>query len=385
MNEAGRQERKGAGTPLYGKELSPGWRWALRILSPLAFIALWQLLCSVHSLGATPSPVDVSRALWHLLDQGDPVFGRSIWAHILNSLYRVLAGFAIAALAGVGLGLLMGWYRVVYYVLHPLVEMLRPIPPFAWIVLAILWFKIGNAPAIFIVFLGAFFPILLNTVSGVESFDRVLGEAAVTLGASRHQVLKKVVLPLRSAPDLHRPAGWPGGGLDEPHRGGDGGGRGGGPGVDDPIDHGLLEAGLCRGLHGHHRGHGFHTRLFDAPGREVLPALEVRKMPLLEIDDLHKTYTGRRDLPDLEALSGISLGLEEGGLTCIVGPSGCGKTTLLKIVAGLETATSGRVLLEGREIEGAGARVGLVFQQFALFPGSPSCATSPSAWRCREA
>lgn len=91
-------------------------------------------------------------------------------------------------------------------------------------------------------------------------------------------------------------------------------------------------------------------------------------MPLLEIDDLHKTYTGRRDLPDLEALGGISLDLEEGGLTCIVGPSGCGKTTLLKIVAGLETATSGRVSLEGREIEGAGARVGLVFQQFALFP-----------------
>jgi NitT/TauT family transport system permease protein len=195
MNEAGSKDRKQAGTPLYGKELSPGWRWALRILSPLAFIALWQLLCSVHFLGATPSPVDVSRALWHLLDQGDPIFGRSIWAHILNSLYRVLAGFAIAALAGVGLGLLMGWYRVVYYILHPLVEMLRPIPPFAWIVLAILWFKIGNAPAIFIVFLGAFFPILLNTVSGVESFDRVLGEAAVTLGASRHQVLKKVVLP----------------------------------------------------------------------------------------------------------------------------------------------------------------------------------------------
>ena len=108
-------------------------------------------------------------------------------------------------------------------------------------------------------------------------------------------------------------------------------------------------------------------------------------MPLLEIDDLHKTYAGRRDLPDLEALGGISLGLEEGGLTCIVGPSGCGKTTLLKIVAGLETATTGRVSLEGREIEGAGARVGLVFQQFALFPGSPSCATSPSAWRCREA
>lgn len=195
MKKATGKKNGGADLPLYGREVSPGWRWALRILSPLAFIALWQLLCSAGVLGATPSPVEAARALGRLFTLGDPIFGRSVWAHILASLYRVLWGFALAALAGTGLGLLMGWYRKVYYALHPLVEMIRPIPPFAWIVLAILWFKIGNAPAIFIVFLGAFFPILLNTVSGVESFDRVLGEAAATLGASRRQVLLRVVFP----------------------------------------------------------------------------------------------------------------------------------------------------------------------------------------------
>lgn len=194
MSETTRPRRSGA-VPPYDRELSPGWRWALRIASPLAFLALWQALCSAGVLGATPSPVDVARALGHLFTEGDPIFGRSVWAHILSSLYRVVCGFALAALAGVGLGLLMGWYRPVYYALHPLVEMLRPIPPFAWIVPAILWFKIGNAPAVFIVFLGAFFPILLNTVSGVDSFDRVLGEAAATLGAGRSQVLTRVVFP----------------------------------------------------------------------------------------------------------------------------------------------------------------------------------------------
>jgi NitT/TauT family transport system ATP-binding protein len=89
---------------------------------------------------------------------------------------------------------------------------------------------------------------------------------------------------------------------------------------------------------------------------------------LLEVRDLSKTFAGRRGLGDLEVLSGISLDLEEGGLTCVVGPSGCGKTTLLRIVAGLEPASSGQVLLEGERIEGPGSRVGLVFQQFALFP-----------------
>ena len=91
-------------------------------------------------------------------------------------------------------------------------------------------------------------------------------------------------------------------------------------------------------------------------------------MALLEIRGLSKTFAGRRGLGDLEVLSGVSLDLEEGGLTCVVGPSGCGKTTLLRIVAGLEPASSGQALLEGRPVEGPGSRVGLVFQQFALFP-----------------
>ncbi len=181
--------------PFNRGELPPWAQWALRACGLVAFFGLWELLCVSGALGSTPSPVEAAKALGHLVTGGDPFFHRSLWVHILASLGRILCGFALAALAGVGLGLLMGWYRAAYYFFHPIVEMLRPIPPFAWVVLAILWFKIGNAPAVFIVFLGAFFPVLLNTVSGVESFDRVLGEAAATLGASRHQVLARVVLP----------------------------------------------------------------------------------------------------------------------------------------------------------------------------------------------
>ncbi len=90
--------------------------------------------------------------------------------------------------------------------------------------------------------------------------------------------------------------------------------------------------------------------------------------PLLMLKELKKVFAATRGLPPVEVLAGVSLDLEKGSFTCVVGPSGCGKTTLLRIVAGLETASSGRVLLEGVEIEGPGARVGLVFQEFALFP-----------------
>ncbi len=90
--------------------------------------------------------------------------------------------------------------------------------------------------------------------------------------------------------------------------------------------------------------------------------------PLLVLEELKKDFAAIRGLPPVEVLDGISLQLEKGSFTCMVGPSGCGKTTLLRIVAGLEKASSGSVLLEGSQIEGPGARVGLVFQEFALFP-----------------
>ena len=117
MKETARPRRGGA-VPPYGRELKPGWRWALGIASPLAFLALWQALCSAGALGATPSPVGVAKALGHLFTEGDPIFGRGAWSHIRASLYRVACGFALAALGGGGLGLLMGGYGPGYYTLR---------------------------------------------------------------------------------------------------------------------------------------------------------------------------------------------------------------------------------------------------------------------------
>jgi ABC-type nitrate/sulfonate/bicarbonate transport system permease component len=181
--------------PWQREDLPPARRWGLGICGLVAFLGLWQLLGWLGWLGATPSPAAVARAVARLAGQGDPFMRRSLWSHVGASLFRILCGFALAAAAGTGMGLLMGWNAVLRHLFRPLVEMLRPVPPIAWVVLAILWFGIGNAPAVFIVFLGALFPVLLNMVSGLESFDPVLGEAAVTLGASRAQVLFRVAFP----------------------------------------------------------------------------------------------------------------------------------------------------------------------------------------------
>ncbi len=169
-------------------------RW-LRRLSPLIFIVVWQLIASLGLLGATPSPWEVAEALWSLLLGGDPFLGETLRVHVGVSVLRILGGFAFATVFGIGIGLAMGWYPLVRAITRPVIEMIRPIPPFAWVVLAILWFKSGNAPAMFITFLGAFFPIVINTTSGVEEVDPVLSEAAANLGASPWDSLLKVAVP----------------------------------------------------------------------------------------------------------------------------------------------------------------------------------------------
>ncbi len=175
-------------------------RW-LQWFSPLVLIGLWQLLGGLGMLGATPLPREVIAALWGLIQAGDPFLRGALWAHVTVSLWRILGGFAIAVLAGTGLGLVMGWYPWIRAIMRPLVEMLRPVPPFAWVVLAILWFKTGSAPAIFITFLGAFFPITVNTSEGVAGVSPLLREAAATLGASRWSSLRMVAVPA-AAPQI---------------------------------------------------------------------------------------------------------------------------------------------------------------------------------------
>ena len=168
----------------------------LKVIILVAVVALWQLLSSsslfVHQL--IPSPWETMLSIKALSLTGLPQ-GYRLITHIEESLYRVLYGFSLALIVAIPLGIIMGWSKVLRELVTPLVEILRPIPPLAWIPLAIFWFGIGLKSAVFIIFLGAFFPILLSTVSGVLSVDTLLIEAARTLGARRRDIYVKILVP----------------------------------------------------------------------------------------------------------------------------------------------------------------------------------------------
>jgi ABC-type nitrate/sulfonate/bicarbonate transport system permease component len=167
-------------------------RWASAVLLLLA----WQVVSAV-ALPATapymvilmPPPLAVAETFLSMVGSGE------LLPHILGSLRRVLGAFAVAALAGVALGTAMGWWKRFGELVDPLVEFFRPIPPMAWIPLGILWFGIGDTQNTFIIFLGAFFPIVLNTVAAVRGVDRALVWGALTLGGTPRQVLREIVLP----------------------------------------------------------------------------------------------------------------------------------------------------------------------------------------------
>ncbi len=168
----------------------------LKLGVPLAALILWQVfsmygILPYHKL---PSPFEIAIGTKTLLTEGLPP-GYLLYRHAFESLLRVFCGFSSAACLGIPLGIFIGWSEKLSNFLRPFIEILRPIPPLAWIPIAIIWFGIGIKSAAFIIFLGAFFPILLNTVSGVRTVDIRLVEATKVLGARERDILLKVLAP----------------------------------------------------------------------------------------------------------------------------------------------------------------------------------------------
>lgn len=171
----------------------------LQISSFIAFILIWQLAAVTFSLpwfSRLPGPVECL-VEWLSPDPyyGISIYTKSYYTHTLYSFYRATTAFLLATLLGVPFGLLMGWSRKFYDYSFPLVELIRPIPPLAWVPLAILILP-GNEPAvIFVTWLVAFFVTAMNTLLGVESIDKDYFRAARCLGANNKQLLFDVVLP----------------------------------------------------------------------------------------------------------------------------------------------------------------------------------------------
>jgi ABC-type nitrate/sulfonate/bicarbonate transport system permease component len=125
----------------------------------------------------------------------------TLLGHISASLLRVAAGFALGAGLGITLGILAGWYRIFGKMLWGPIEILRPIPPLAWIPIALIWFGLGESSKVFIIFLGAFFPIITNTYKGMATIDPMLIRAAQTMGVRGLKMLAQIAIPA-ALPDI---------------------------------------------------------------------------------------------------------------------------------------------------------------------------------------
>jgi len=164
-----------------------------KVLPPLIvvalLIALWWVLVVATKNVIFPTPWQVLTGIWELVEDG------SIWGHIGASLLRVGAGFALAVLFAIPLGLWMGWVQGAYITLNPLFQMLRPVSPIAWIPIAILWFGVGNESPIFLIFISSVFPMIVQTVTGVHTIERRYLRAAANFGVSRYTLFRQVVVP----------------------------------------------------------------------------------------------------------------------------------------------------------------------------------------------
>ncbi len=170
---------------------------ATAALFPVAVVVFWHFATYGRKFSLIPPPSEVAIQLYDLSFGGiwDDAFSLTMHVHLLASLSRVYGGFALACAVALPLGLMIGRLPLVRQLLDPTLQVLRPIPVTAWLPLAMIIFGLGPRSAVFLVFLGAFYPILINTIFGVRSVDPRLFEAASMLGCEGTAQFFKVVLP----------------------------------------------------------------------------------------------------------------------------------------------------------------------------------------------
>lgn len=157
---------------------------------PCLLLLVWQLWGASQPVqGGAPIPTHIIASAREMIASGELPGALSL------SLLRILIGFLIASVLAIGVGILIGYFRVAERLLDPIVESFRPIAPIALIPLAILWFGTGTPAAVFIVAYAAFFPLAVNTIDGVKQVNPRLIQAASTMGLSQLRILQTVILP----------------------------------------------------------------------------------------------------------------------------------------------------------------------------------------------
>jgi len=152
-------------------------------------LAVWWGAVVATGSAIFPTPVQVVAGVVELIEDG------TLWVHVGASLARVAAGFLLAVAVGVPLGLWMGRVDGAFRTLNPIFQILRPISPIAWIPIAILWFGVGNASPIYLIFISSVFPMIVQTTAGVHTIEKRYLRAAENFGVSRRALFAKVIVP----------------------------------------------------------------------------------------------------------------------------------------------------------------------------------------------
>ena len=162
-------------------------------LRPVAFITLfltiWQFAISRHPVHLLPTPEEVVGGIGDLVQHG------LLLKYVVASLFRVTWGYVLAVVLAIPLGLAIGWSRRAEMAFNPLIQILRPISPLAWIPIAILWFGVGDLAAIFLIFLGCFLPLLLTAINAVQSIPAVYINAGRNFGLGSVELVYRVLYP----------------------------------------------------------------------------------------------------------------------------------------------------------------------------------------------
>lgn len=161
------------------------------IIGLSVILILWQIvvLTGKYEISLLPSPLMVLNAIKEVIVNG------TLFKNIQVSLIRFFAGYFTAVLLAIVLGIILGWFQKIWNIIDPIVQILRPISPIAWFPFIVLWLGIGDIPAIAIIFIAAFFPVLLSTVSAVKKVDKTYLKVARNFGIKQPFVLTKIIFP----------------------------------------------------------------------------------------------------------------------------------------------------------------------------------------------
>lgn len=165
--------------------------WWASLIALIVTITVWELttILGHWERNVFPGPLDVLTSFNELILNG------TLLRHSVASLFRVTAGFYLAMLFGIPIGIFIGRINLAFAILNPIIQFLRPISPLAWIPLAMLWFGIGDSPAIFLIFLASFFPLVVSTAIAVNGIDPLYFQVAANFNFNSIEIIQKIIVP----------------------------------------------------------------------------------------------------------------------------------------------------------------------------------------------